>query len=272
MAAGTSPAIAASGTSWQVAFQANTGDLYIRYSSGATGDSGLGMMHGTSPAIAALSDGSFEQAFQANTGDLYVRNSASGPGDTGLGMAAGTSPAITAPPTTSTIGAQIVGIAEGQVGQEDSPSGTFCNQYSAYWGSGSDCGNGNYAEAWCADFAAWAWAQAGVSFTYAWETGDINGGAISFYNWAVANGSWHPAGSGYTPQPGDVVVYAQDTSYAQHAAVVTSYTPGDAGPNVVDGDWWSFDGGSNGGVAAATDQSIVVANGVTYPILGYASP
>jgi hypothetical protein len=109
-----------------------------------------------------------------------------------------------------------------------------------------------------------------VSFNYEWETGDfINGGAISFYNWAAFNGTWHPAGSGYTPQPGDVVVYAQDDSYAQHAAIVTSYTPGDAGPNVVNGDWWSS---GNGAVVSATDQSDVVANGVTYPILGYATP
>jgi CHAP domain len=268
MAAKTSPAIAASpGGGYEVAFQANTSHLFTYDPGNNTNvNTGLGMMAGTSPAIAASPTGGYEVAFQANTSHLFTYDPGNkGSDDTGLGMAAGTSPAIAAP--------SIAVIADSQLGYQDSPSGTFCNPFSAYWGSGSECSNGLYSEEWCADFAAWTWAQAGVPFTYAWITGDyLNGGAISFYNWAVANGTWHAAGSGYTPRPGDVVVYALNDSYAAHAAVVASYTPGDAGPNVVNGDWWSFDDGANGGVASGTDQSDVVSDSTTYPILGYASP
>jgi hypothetical protein len=54
---------------------------------------------------------------------------------------------------------------------------------------------------------AWAWQRAGVQISYGYSPDEINGAAVSFYEWAVANGQWHPAGSGYVAQPGDVAVY-----------------------------------------------------------------
>ncbi len=98
MMAGTSPSIAASpGGGYQVAFQANTGNLY-RYAS-ASGAANLdqGMKSGTSPSIAALPGGGYQMAFQANTGDLVVVGSA-GDVNTHQGMMAGTSPSIAASP------------------------------------------------------------------------------------------------------------------------------------------------------------------------------
>jgi alkylation response protein AidB-like acyl-CoA dehydrogenase len=132
----------------------------------------------------------------------------------------------------------------------------------------SACGNGNYSEEWCANFAAWAWRMAGVSFTYAYTSGDINGAAASFYQWGADHGSWHAAGSGYTPQPGDAVIYGLNSAgtYADHVAIVTSYTSGDAGPNVVNGDWWVS---GNGGVVAASDQTTATGRD---GISGYVSP
>ena len=74
--------------------------------------------------------------------------------------------------------------------------------------SPSQQGRAQGYNAWCADFAAWAWAQAGVSVPY----GDgINADAISFYNRGVDNGLGHLVSSGYTPQPGDVVYYGSLT-------------------------------------------------------------
>ena len=75
-----------------MAFQANTGNLWVTGSAG-TSDTGLGMMAGATAAIAGLIGGGYEVAFQANTGNLWVTGSA-GTSDTGLGMMAGTSPAI----------------------------------------------------------------------------------------------------------------------------------------------------------------------------------
>ena len=78
---------------YEVAFQANTGSLW---SVGVEnhGAWGLGMMPGTSPAIARLSNGGYEIAFQANTGSLWTVGD-DGNTNWGLGMMAGSSPAIT---------------------------------------------------------------------------------------------------------------------------------------------------------------------------------
>ncbi|HXW45694.1 MAG TPA: CHAP domain-containing protein [Streptosporangiaceae bacterium] len=78
----------------EVAFQANTGDLWT-VGSVNHGSWGIAMMAGTSPSIAEASNGSYEVAFQASNGNLTLAGSA-GTSYLGLGMMAGTSPAITA--------------------------------------------------------------------------------------------------------------------------------------------------------------------------------
>jgi hypothetical protein len=104
-----------------------------------------------------------------------------------------------------TVPQRIVVIAQSQVGYSTEPSNSYCNKFSAYWNAGTaGCPSGEKSEEWCADFAAWAWQQAGVQFTYGYGPEDINGGAVSFYEWGVANGEWHPAASGYVASPGDV--------------------------------------------------------------------
>jgi hypothetical protein len=156
------------------------------------------------------------------------------------GLAATSSVTTTTDPVAMTpLQARIVSIAEGQVGYATDPSNTYCNKYSAYWVSGNnDCGNSNLDEEWCADFAAWVWMKAGAEVNYQYINGDLNSSAASFYEWGVQNGTWHPVGGGYMPQPGDVAVYGLDVPdlVADHVAVVTSYTTGDRGPNVVNGD------------------------------------
>ena len=77
----------------QVAFQANTGNLWTARNSGNK-DYGLGMKVGTNPAITTLAGGSRQVAFQANTGNLWTTGS-NGNKDSGLGMKVSTSPAIT---------------------------------------------------------------------------------------------------------------------------------------------------------------------------------
>lgn len=130
-------------------------------------------------------------------------------------------------------------IADNQIGYQTDPSRTYCNKYSAYWHAGrANCGNANRDEEWCADFAAWVWKMAGVGFTYELTPGDINSASASFYVWGVGHGTWHPVGSGYVPEPGDVAVYGLNTNtlFAAHVAVVTGYTAGSRGPSVVNGD------------------------------------
>src|SRR5262249_13027328 len=87
----------ANGTpTYKVAFQANTTSLWTGGRDNH-GDWGLGMMPGTSPAIATLSTGGYIVAFQANTGILWTTGSL-GTRNWGLGMRAGTSPSVTGLP------------------------------------------------------------------------------------------------------------------------------------------------------------------------------
>jgi hypothetical protein len=101
--------------------------------------------------------------------------------------------------------------------------------------------------------------------------GDLNGAAVSFYRWGVVHGTWHTAGSGYTPQPGDVAVYGLNRSgtVAQHVAIVTGYQPGARGPDVINGN------GSRTGysvVEAGQDQYQADVHGTGGALAGYASP
>ena len=168
---------------------------------------------------------------------------------------------------------RIVAIARSQVGYSTDPSSSYCNKYSAYWNVGTaGCPTGETSEEWCADFAAWAWQEAGVPFTYGFGSGQINGGAVSFYEWGVANGEWHPATSGYVASPGNVAVYGlslgADPS-AVHVAIVTEDGPGQPGPDVVNGD------GDRTGfsvVETGTDQATADAGDGESTLSGYVSP
>jgi hypothetical protein len=175
-------------------------------------------------------------------------------------------------PPLSPLRARIVSIAQGQLGYRTDPPDTYCNKFSAYWYAGvDDCGNDNLDEEWCADFAAWVWKQAGAEVTYELAPGDLNGDSASFYLWGTEHGTWHPVGSGYTPQPGDVAVYGLDTSAvtAVHVAIVTADTGDDAAPDVVNGD------GDRTGysvVEVGDHQGSADVKGNGAPLSGYVSP
>lgn len=181
-------------------------------------------------------------------------------------------------PSEATLGGlsqseRIVTIAESQVGYSTDPSNSYCNKFSANWSAGTaDCPSGERAEEWCADFAAWAWQKAGVQFPYGYGPGEINGGAVSFYNWGVANGDWHAVTSRYVAVPGDVAIYGlilgADPS-AEHVAIVTEDAPGQLGPDVVngDGDLTGFSRVENG-----TDQIQVEVGQDEFTLAGYVSP
>ena len=168
---------------------------------------------------------------------------------------------------------RIVAVAQSQVGYSSEPSSSYCNKFSAYWNAGTGgCPSGEMSEKWCADFAAWAWQKAGVQFTYGYGAAQINGAAVSFYEWGVANGEWHPATSGYIASPGDVAVYGlslgADPS-AVHVAIVTDDAPGLTGPDVVNGD------GDRTGfsvVETGTDQAMADTGNGDSLLAGYVSP
>lgn len=162
------------------------------------------------------------------------------------------------------LGGTIASIAESQdqygakVVNSPPTTGNGCNPYTAHWGDGVACSNGLRAKAWCADFAAWAWQQAGVSVAYGSGASDINAWSGSFYYWGVANGHWHPLSSGYSPQPGDVAVYGSVAESGSNATGhVGIYVGGSAtSPTVVNGNWAvSWPNPTNYGVILETGES-----------------
>jgi hypothetical protein len=175
-------------------------------------------------------------------------------------------------PVLTGLQARIVSLAEGQLGYRTDPPDTYCNRFSAYWQVGAlDCPNSNRDEEWCADFAAWVWRKAGVQFVYGQAPGEINAASVSFYQWGLAHHRWHPVGSIYVPKAGDIAVYGLElsTEKAEHVAVVTSYSPGERGPNVVNGD------GERTGfsvVETGTDQYKADLTGNGGQLAGYVSP
>jgi hypothetical protein len=175
-------------------------------------------------------------------------------------------------PALSPLRAQIVSTAQGQVGYASDPSDTYCNKFSAYWYAGvADCGNDNRSEEWCADFAAWVWKEAGALVDYQLAPGYLNGDSASFYVWGTNHGTWHPVGSGYAPQPGDVAVYGLNTTAltAVHVAVVVATTGNIDAPDVVNGD------GDRTGysvVEVGDNQSDADVKGNGAPLSGYVSP
>ena len=156
----------------------------------------------------------------------------------------GSSGSFPAPSNASLAGlgvrGRIVAIANSQVGYSANPNHSYCNKFSAYWDAGTaECPGGELSEEWCADFAAWAWRKAGVQFTYGYNPGDLNAGAVSFYEWGLDHGEWHPATSGYVAAPGDVAIYGVSLSAdpsAAHVAIVTDDPRNQRGPNVINGD------------------------------------
>lgn len=94
-------------------------------------------------------------------------------------------------PAPSTLRNKIVSVARGQIGVTEGSSA--CNKYLA--GTGQTCKVG-----WCAAFSEWTWRQAGVKSVPA----DLTGRGVGY--WGKEHGLFHERG-GYTPKPGDLVVY-----------------------------------------------------------------
>lgn len=126
-------------------------------------------------------------------------------------------------------------------------------------GYNSSCtGSNGSPENWCADFAAWVWAQAG------YNTDGLTPAAGSFGQYG--------AGIHSDPQVGDAVLFDYDgASYADHVAIVTAVNP----DGTID---------SIGGNEVTNDPSTSSVNGDHYPsavgysdywgmtISGYVSP
>jgi hypothetical protein len=141
-------------------------------------------------------------------------------------------PAAAAAATATNLAAAM---ALGESGVSDNPAetnfnGLDCNPFTAFEftsATSSGCGtNGRFAvknrsEFWCADFAKWAWAQAGVTS----DLSVLTPGAASFYTWGKDHGETMSEDA-TNPKPGDAVVFYPGTTpngtSANHVGIVTA--------------------------------------------------
>jgi uncharacterized protein with FMN-binding domain len=257
MDAGTNPAIAAQpGATYRVVIQDNDNVLAGDSSSGASYATTLGMAAGTSPSLTPLTDGTYEAAFEANNDTLALSHVGGGWAGTTLGMDAGTSPSmpIPAPSAPSSVAANIASLANANVGKGAGTCSISNGSLNSLGGSAfytSCTGNGGSAEYWCADFAKWVWANAGVNVT------GLTLGAGSFIADAAENGSTVHTSSSYVPQVGDAVVYDYSGGVADHVGLVTGVNA-DGSITTDNGDF----GGDSGSEAYFSETSTVEQIGV----------
>jgi hypothetical protein len=120
---------------------------------------------------------------------------------------------------------------------------------------------------WCAEFVRWVWSRAGVTAT----TG-LNAYAQSFQTYGQRNRTWHPR-AGYSPRPGDAVVFDWDHLPAGNGRGYDPY-PIDHVAIVVatGGGRLSTIGGDQGGRDTLGTVSAATYSAGSASIVGYVSP
>jgi CHAP domain-containing protein len=147
-------------------------------------------------------------AAAGNSSFAGMLTNAMGPG--AVGVASPTAPIAGASGT----GAAIVAAAAGEVGQAEQPPGSNDSPRIAQYRSATAGAAG--PGPWCAYFVSWACRQAGVPVG---ENGQGFGSVDALYAWAQRAGRAQPVGSGYTPRPGDLIVFNQ------HIGIVENVLP-----------------------------------------------
>ncbi|WP_155361037.1 CHAP domain-containing protein, partial [Acrocarpospora macrocephala] len=144
--------------------------------------------------------------------------------------------AITTTPAAAVSRDSIVSVAQSQLNNasrnHEQPLGSGCNYYTGYfrtWKPAAGCPATDGVQwrdsDWCADFSKYVWKNAGVPYADVPETsgGVLTGWASSFKDYGTTHGTWHTRASGYTPQPGDALVFDWDQNgVIDHVGIVKS--------------------------------------------------
>ena len=108
-------------------------------------------------------------------------------------------------------GAQIVAMAQAEVGVAEQPPGSNDSPRIAEYRAATDGAPG--PGPWCAYFTSWLAKNAGVPLG---DAGQGFGSVDAVYAWAQSSGKANPVGSGQPPRPGDLIVWDE------HMGVVES--------------------------------------------------
>jgi hypothetical protein len=133
---------------------------------------------------------------------------------------------------TSTSALDAVAVAHTQVGQAEFPPGSNESPRIAEYRSAVQ---GAVIGPWCADFASWCAAQAGIPLG---ENGEGFQSVGALWEWAERSGRAIPASEG-SPAPGDLIVWG-----SEHVGIIESVDP--------DGSIHTIEGNSSDEVAQRT--------------------
>ncbi|MDH6107839.1 hypothetical protein P3T36_006451 [Kitasatospora sp. MAP12-15] len=161
---------------------------------------------------------------------------------------------ITAGPAAANTAGSIASIANGQTGSGPCALGGKGYVNPGNSGNYSCNGSGGKQENWCADFAAWAWAQAGVTTGIS----NLNGYAASFDTYGSNE---HTISS--TPHLGDAVVFKDSSGTIQHVGLVTGL-PGGSQVTITSGNDYYVPPGTSSSAAADISANGQVQT-TTYP-------
>ena len=117
-----------------------------------------------------------------------------------LQQSSGVAPA--AAPGAGGPGAQIVALAQAEVGQTEQPPGSNDSPRIAEYRASTAGAPG--PGPWCAYFTSWAAKAAGVPLG---DSGQGFGSVDAVYAWAQSSGKANPIDSGQPPKPGDLIVW-----------------------------------------------------------------
>jgi hypothetical protein len=134
--------------------------------------------------------------------------------------------------TASTSGLAAVAAARTQIGQAEFPPGSNESPRIAEYRSAVQ---GAVVGPWCADFASWCAAQAGIPLG---ENGEGFQSVGALWEWAERSGRAIPASEG-SPAPGDLIVWG-----SEHVGIIESVDP--------DGTIHTIEGNSSDEVAQRT--------------------
>ncbi len=81
-------------------------------------------------------------------------------------------------------------------------------------------------EPWCADFVSWILREAGQPLKNPHSGSWRIPGTFTLREYYESVGRFRAAGSGYTPQPGDVAIYRESPVFGDHTNIVISYDDG----------------------------------------------
>lgn len=123
-------------------------------------------------------------------------------------------PLVPKPPRDRKKAAKAVSISLSQLGKREVPFGSNCIPNNKYK---------NSCQAWCAYYLSWVWRKAGVKIGPTARTDWIR-------DWGASKGHTHLWGSGYTPRPGDAILFGP-----YHTAMVASVEDGRI--RVIGGNW-----------------------------------